>query len=148
MQSWFSVRLVALTALLLLMSSTPSDVDVVVLKNGDRITGMIVKMEKNSLEIDPDYSGVMSIDWDAVRSVRADRPMSIRLHGDADLPPGDIGKRAGDRIVLHSLDEGGPIRLEDVRNINMAEQDYRGYFNIGGNQIVGELADTSAEPVG
>ena len=63
--------------------------------------------------------------------------MSIRLHGDADLPPDDIRERAGDRIILHSLGEGGPIRLEDVRNINMAEHDYRGYFNIAGNQSSG-----------
>lgn len=58
-----------------------ADADVVVMKKGDRVTGTIVKMEKQSLEIDPDYSGVISIDWKDVHSVTTVRPMSIKLHG-------------------------------------------------------------------
>jgi len=64
-----AAAIVTLAAVLLL---TPSAVEaaVVVLKNGDRISGLIVKMQEKKLEIDPDYSSVnMVIDWEDVRSI-------------------------------------------------------------------------------
>jgi putative salt-induced outer membrane protein len=110
---------------------------VVVLKNGDRITGRIVKMEDRKLEIDSDDSSdIVTIKWEQVRSITTERPMSIKLYGEAP-PPENVGERVRDRIILHTLEEGGLIRLEDVRNINLAEQDYRGYVSIGGNQTSG-----------
>ena len=42
---------------------------VVVLKNGDRITGQIVKMEKERLEIDPPFSDIIKIKWEDVQSI-------------------------------------------------------------------------------
>ncbi len=110
---------------------------VVVLKNGDRITGLIVKMQDKKLEIDPEYSSTnITIDWEDVRSITSERPMSIQHYGDVEMPEG-VGKRVRDRIILQTLEEGGPIRLEDVRSINLAEQDYYGYISAGGNQTSG-----------
>jgi len=119
--------------------SAPSAVEagVVVLKNGDIIHGLIVKMQDKKLEIDPEYSSVnMIIDWDDVQSVTTERPMSIKLYRDVEMPE-NVGIRLRDRIILHSLEEGGPIRLEDVRSINLSEQDYYGFISAGGNQTSG-----------
>ncbi len=109
---------------------------VVVLKNGDQITGRIVKMENKRLEIDPQYSDIIKIKWEDVQSITSERPMSIKLYGESPLPEG-IGERMRDRIIVHSLGEEGAIRLEDVRAINFAENDYRGYISLGGNQTAG-----------
>jgi putative salt-induced outer membrane protein YdiY len=110
---------------------------VVVLKNGDRITGLIVKMQDKKLEMETEYSSAnFTIDWEDVRSITADRPMSIKLYGEADLPE-NVGQRVGDRIISYTLEEGGPIRLEDVRGINLTEHDYRGFISAGGNQTSG-----------
>jgi len=110
---------------------------VIVLKNGDRITGLVVKMQDKELEIDPDYASEnIKIDWDDVQSITTDRLMSIKLHGDVEMPE-DVGVRVRDRIIVHSLEADGPIRLEDVRSINHAEQDYYGYLSAGGNQTSG-----------
>lgn len=114
----------------------PIQAAVVVLKNGDRITGRIVKMENKRLEIDPSFSDVIKIKWEDVQSITSERPMSIKLYGEVDIPE-HVGERKLDRIIVHTLGEDGMIRLEDVRAINLAEQDYRGYVTGGGNQSSG-----------
>jgi putative salt-induced outer membrane protein YdiY len=117
--------------------ATLNNDDHITLKNGDRISGLVVKMQNKKLEVDPDYSAVnIIIDWEDVRSITTTRMMSIKLYGDVEMPD-NIGVRIDDRILLHSLEEGGPIRLLDVRSINLAEQDYYGYLSAGGNQTSG-----------
>ena len=108
----------------------------VVLKNGDRISGRIVKMESKRLEIDPPFSDIIKIKWEDVQSITSERPMSIKLYGEVDLPE-NAGEQKLDRIILNTLGEEGTIRLEDVRAINFAENDYRGYISAGGNQTSG-----------
>lgn len=127
-------------AVLCCLLSDPAGAAVVLLKNGDRISGRIVKMQERKLELDPDYSSVnMVIDWDDVLSITSDRTMSVKLYGDAPMPE-DVGMRVRDRILLHALEEGGPIRLEDIRSINLAEQDYYGFVTAGGNQTSGNTS--------
>lgn len=128
---------IVVTLLLLMLMPYAADAHLVVLKNGDRISGLIVKMQDKKLEVDPEYSSTnITIDWDDVQSITTIRPMSIKLYGDVPIPE-NVGERVRDRIILHTLEEGGPIRLEDVRSINLAEHDYYGYLSGGGNQTSG-----------
>ncbi len=93
-------------------------------KNGDRITGRIVKMEKRRLEIDPAFSDIIKIKWDDVQNITSERPMSVNLYGELDLPE-NAEDQDSDRIILYTLGEDGAIRLEDLRAINFAENDHR-----------------------
>ena len=135
---WACVLIVAM----MLVNPSAAEADVVVLKNGDRITGFIIKMENKRLQIDPGYADIMKIKWEDVRSITSERPMLVKLFGEVDIPEG-VGERRLDRIIVRTLDIGGPIRLEDVRAINFTEQDYRGYISGGGNQTSGNT-DTQA----
>jgi putative salt-induced outer membrane protein YdiY len=131
-----ATAIVTLAAALLLTPSA-ADAAVIVLKNGDRITGLVVRMQEKRLEIDPDYSSDnVTVDWEDVQSIVTERPMSIKLYGDVEAPE-NVGIRIRDRIILHSLEAGGPIRLEDVRGINLSEHDYYGHISAGGNQTTG-----------
>ena len=109
---------------------------VVLLKNGDRVTGIIIKMQDKRLEIDTDSAGIIKIKWEDVQSITSDRAMSIKLYGEADMPE-DAGERRVDRLIVNTLGGEGAIPLEDVRAINFAENDYRGYLSAGGNQTSG-----------
>jgi putative salt-induced outer membrane protein YdiY len=120
----------------------PVQAAVVVLKNGDRISGRIVKMEKQRLEVDAPFSDIIKIKWEDVQSITSERPMSVKLYGESDMPE-DVGEQTQDRIIVYTLGEEGAIRLEDVRAINFAENDYRGYISAGGNQTSGNT-DTEA----
>jgi hypothetical protein len=123
------------TAFLLTIPS-PAHAAVVVLKNGDGITGRIVKMENKRLEIDIPSAGIIKMKWEDVQSVTTERPMSVKLYSAVDLP-GDTEDSKLNRLILTSLGEDGAIRLEDVRAINFAENDYRGYLSAGGNRSSG-----------
>lgn len=129
--------IVAGLVLLCLFTFGAADAAVVVLTNGDRITGKIIKMQDKKLEIDPDQSSDnLTIDWDDVKSITSDEPMVVKLDGNVEIPA-TIGGRVGDRINLYNLEEGGPIRLEDVRSINLSEHNYSGSVAAGGNQTTG-----------
>ena len=85
--------------------------DQLVLKNGDRVTGSIVKKDDKTITIKSDLFGVISAPWDQVVSVTADKPVTVVLkdrddvHGtlttvgeevrvaDVEVPR---GRRAGD----------------------------------------------------
>jgi small nuclear ribonucleoprotein (snRNP)-like protein len=53
--------------------------DQVVLKNGDRVTGAIVKKDGKNLTIKTDHFGVVTTSWDQVESVKADTPVTVVL---------------------------------------------------------------------
>lgn len=127
---------VCLLITLLTAIPLPVQAGVVVLKNGDRITGRIVKMESKRLEIDVPFSDIIKIKWEDIQSITSERAMSVKLYGEVDMPE-DAGERRLDRLIVYTLGDGGPIRLEDVRAINFAENDYRGYISAGGNQTSG-----------
>src|SRR5262245_66403204 len=97
------VFVVAILALIPLSA----DAHLVVLKNGDRITGLVVKMQDKKLEIDPEYSGTnIIIDWEDVQSITTIRPMSIKLYGDVPIPE-NVGKSVSDRIKHNNVKERG-----------------------------------------
>ena len=92
---------------------------VIVLKNDDRMTVRIVKMENKQLEIDLPPSGIIKMKWEDVQSVTTERPMSVMLYGEVDLPEGS-GERDLDRMIRSTLGEDRAIRLEDARAINIS----------------------------
>jgi hypothetical protein len=54
----------------------------VVLKNGDTISGSIVKKDGGKLTIKSEFLGEVSMPWTAVQSVRSDEPLTVELPGD------------------------------------------------------------------
>jgi small nuclear ribonucleoprotein (snRNP)-like protein len=53
--------------------------DQVTVKNGDRITGSIVKKDAKTVIIKSDVFGLVTIPWDQVQTVRADQPINVVL---------------------------------------------------------------------
>ena len=53
--------------------------DQVVMKNGDRVTGSIIKKTGNDLTIKTDKFGVVTTTWDQVESVKSDKPVNLVL---------------------------------------------------------------------
>ncbi len=120
-----------------LLSFGAANAAVVILTNGDKLTGTIVKMQDKKLEIDLDKtSDNLTIEWEDVKSITSDEPLSIKLYGNVEIPQ-TISERVGDRLFLHNLEEGGPIRLEDIQSINQPLRDYSGSVTAGGNQTSG-----------
>jgi putative salt-induced outer membrane protein YdiY len=71
----------------------------VTFKNGDRITGAIVKKDAKTLTIESKSMGLLTLPWDQVESVRSDAPLNVVLP---------------DRTVQATLDNtGGKIQLKE-----------------------------------
>src|SRR5689334_9884926 len=91
--------------LLCLLTFGAANAAVVILTNGDKLTGKIVKMQDRKLEIDLDKtSDNLTIEWEDVKSITSDEPLSIKLYGNVEIPQ-TISERVGDRLLLHSLEE-------------------------------------------
>lgn len=57
----------------------PASADQVTLKNGDRVTGSIVKKDGKNLTIKADQFGLITTSWDQVESVRTGKPIHVVL---------------------------------------------------------------------
>lgn len=55
--------------------------DQIVLKNGDRVTGSIVKKDAKTLTVKTLHFGVVTVDWEQVANVTAEAPLNVVLPG-------------------------------------------------------------------
>jgi len=53
--------------------------DEVVMKNGDRVTGTIVKQDGKTITVKTDSFGVVTAPWDKVASIKSDQPVNVVL---------------------------------------------------------------------
>ena len=86
--------------------------DQVVLKNGDTITGAIIKKDGGKLTIKSEFLGKVSMPWTAVKSIRADEPLT------AELPNGQRVKGTvttkGDVLEVATTSGGQPVPMTTV----------------------------------
>lgn len=66
-------------ALLSMLNATVLRADEVVMVNGDRLTGTVLRMDGAVLQFETAYAGVVNIDWEKVRELSTDTPMRLRL---------------------------------------------------------------------
>ncbi len=74
----------ALSALFLFLTVTllPGQqawADELLMKDGSRLIGEVVKRENGTLEFKTSYAGVIKVKWDEVAELHADEPMKLML---------------------------------------------------------------------
>jgi hypothetical protein len=99
-------RLTAVAWLGLALAASPAlaaKTDVVVLRNGDRLTGEVQQLERGRLRLKTDDVGTVEIEWDEIVSITADAPLDLddvrgnRYVGSlAPGPPGQLRLSWGD----------------------------------------------------
>jgi putative salt-induced outer membrane protein YdiY len=94
--------------------------DEIWLKNGDRITGTVKKMEDKVLIFKTAYAGEMSIEWDEITAVTTDAPIEVVLDDDTSFlgrmvpaPEGQIKLQLVEETV-----ERLAVDLSEVKAIN------------------------------
>jgi len=87
-----------LVAAALLLAASHLLADQVVLNNGDRLTGTIVKSDGKDLVLKTDYAGEITIHWDALQGLRppgtAAHPRRARSAGRWPPAPGSAPRRS------------------------------------------------------
>jgi hypothetical protein len=79
---------------LVCLSLRPAWADQVVLKNGDRVTGSIVKKDGKDLTIKSDHFGVITTSWEQVESIKTEKPINVVLK-DGRTAQGTLATAAG-----------------------------------------------------
>src|SRR5450759_5687228 len=109
--------------------------DQVVLKNGDRVTGSIIKKDFKNLTIKTDQFGVVTTSWDQVESVLADKPVNVVL-ADGKTVQGTIATTNG-KVEVTTKDAKLSLAPADVATIrDDAEQKaYERFLKPGWGQL-------------
>jgi putative salt-induced outer membrane protein YdiY len=68
-------------AMLVVLAAGMAWADQITLKNGDRVTGAIVKKEGNNLTVKSDLMGVITIPWDQVADIKSNEALNVVLAG-------------------------------------------------------------------
>ena len=53
--------------------------DQIVMKNGDRVTGSVIKKDAKTVTVKTDNFGVVTLDWANVTSINVDKPINVVL---------------------------------------------------------------------
>lgn len=77
---WIQPSTIAMLSLSMLATV---NADEVILRNGDRLTGDVIRQAGDQLQLQTDYAGEISIDWERVREVRLDEPSPALLSNDS-----------------------------------------------------------------
>ena len=67
--------------LVFMLTCSHAFADQVTLKNGDRLSGEILKSDEKSLTLKTEFAGEVKIDWSAVTNVDSSQDMTVGLKG-------------------------------------------------------------------
>ncbi len=111
--------------------------DVIVLSNGDRVTGEIKTLEYGILQLSTDNMGTLSIEWNAIRSIDTDFTFDVERAGGRRYA-GVIGtSEDGQNLVVRGAGSEDAIPLTAVTRVAELEtgfwQRVSGSFSLGYN---------------
>jgi hypothetical protein len=123
-------RLLSLACLL--GPAFPLAADEVLLLNGDRLSGRVVGFERSKLRVETSHSGLLSVEWKEVRSLRTDRAVRVMLDG---------GERVEGRLVscpegrVHIVDPQGrgpeiEMDKERIAHLGPLPAEWHGLVNL------------------
>jgi len=135
-----------LTYLGILLSALPvcsAEADEIRMKNGDRLTGKIVRMEKDLLTFKTVYADEkLNISWKEVDCISSDRSLPVEFQNNEFLI-GKISCTESGKIQVEStlLGKSLPTSLDQL--LAVSPSTYSGLFNLGGSLNSGNT-DTKA----
>jgi putative salt-induced outer membrane protein YdiY len=104
--------------------AAPASADVLVLKNGDRITGKIKRIWDNEVTIEPDYADEFNVDLPIVDYIESDRDFEIDLQdGTSVVAEFDGAADDGDQLISTDV-EALEIPLAEIFELDEPEAFY------------------------
>ncbi len=97
--------------------------DQVTLKNGDHVTGQIVKKDGDKLTVKSELMGKVSIPWSAVTSITSDKPLVVVLLGGKSVTGKLSSSDSKLQVATESGTETAPLaEISAVRNADEQKQ--------------------------
>jgi hypothetical protein len=95
--------------------------DQLVLKNGDRVTGSIIKKDEKTITIKSDAFGVITAPWEQVASITAEKPVTVVLK-DGKTVEGTVATTAG-KFEVATKETKLEVETVDVQAIRNADEE-------------------------
>ena len=119
---WAKWFFVATTCVFVLCGPGAARADQVTLKNGDRISGTVVKSDGKTLVLKTDAAGELTIKWDSVSGIVSSQPLSLQLK-DGKIVSGNVTTEDGKfEVATHDRGEVAASRDSVVAIRNGEEQ--------------------------
>jgi len=129
------------TALFTIFFCLPAFADVVVLQNGDRLSGRIVHKRDSMLVFEATHAGKVNIPWQAITTLTTDTPVTVMLVDQARLTSTVLASADEGRVRLDG--SGREVPLEQIAYLNPAPEQsgigvsYRGRTNVAATDTRG-----------
>lgn len=139
------VLILIATVLPLLLPTGNAHADMVVLQNGDTLTGTLVKLQGGKLTLKTDYAGAVEINAAKIRSVVTDKPAEVHTTS-GEILKGTLKESSSGRLVVESSADRKTIGVEwqKVSAINPPQQGiWKGNVTVGGNLQSGNTDRTA-----
>jgi putative salt-induced outer membrane protein YdiY len=125
-----------------LLAGTSAHADMVLLQNGDRVSGKVKHKAGDTLTVETDYAGPVELRWSQVRSLQTDAPVEVVMEGG---PASDLFWFAGDESDL---------RLDRIVYINPLPEEWGESFstkarlNVSGARTSGNTSNNRVQADG
>ena len=93
--------------------------DVVVLQNGDRLSGEIDKFDGDKVTITTAYADKVAVDWKQVGSITTDEPVWVKLKTGEYVSARFAPRADGIYLEAESLESSRPVHLDEVAAIGL-----------------------------
>lgn len=115
--------LCSLAATVLLVAfGTPVLADTLVLKNGDRLTGVVEVSDGKTLTLKTDYAGEIKLQWAAVKEIVSEKPLYV-VTPDKKTVNGNVTTEGADLVVHPAAAQPVLIPLANVTTLRSPDQE-------------------------
>lgn len=113
-----------------LLASQAADAGLLVLKNGDRITGEIKRIWDAEVTIEPEYSDEFQVDVSAIDHVESSRKLEIELKDGISVIARLSGADEDGKQLITAEDQSFSISLEQIFELDEPEEDFEWDSNV------------------
>ncbi|MGB5177471.1 MAG: DUF481 domain-containing protein [Gammaproteobacteria bacterium] len=108
-----TLRLASRLPLLALMQLVvaPLAADELLMKDGSRLLGKVLKQQDGTLEFETTYAGTIKVKWDQISELHADEPVRVMLENEALYETTDITREDGAAVVT-AVTDGTSVSIE------------------------------------
>jgi putative salt-induced outer membrane protein YdiY len=106
--------------------------DVVVMKNGDRISGKVKGMADGKLTVETAYAGKLTIAWDQVAGLETDKPIKVKLEDGRKAEGRAVESGAGELALAGAGKSQAPLaQVQEINPPDRRKLRVKGGVNLG-----------------
>ena len=118
MKCFIHTTVLILLVVLGLLVMVPAQADVLVLKNGDRITGSIKAIWDDEVSIEPEYADEFDVDLEVVDYIESDREFEVELWDGREATVKLSGAGEDKQQLITLGDESLSVDLVDILELD------------------------------